>query len=155
ALLGVLGFLAYGFVGVGKFMEIFIPWEVVSPYVPFEVAPEHVPHLYGIVFTGFATFYVMLGGMLSIVWADLMQFTIIALSAVVIAGIAMSQVSPEARAAATPAGWNNPFFGWELGLDWTGVLAEVNSKIATDGYSLFGILMMMMIFKGIFISAAG
>ena len=28
ALIGVLGFLSYGFIGVGKFMEIFFPWEI-------------------------------------------------------------------------------------------------------------------------------
>lgn len=155
ALLGVLGFLAYGFVGIGKFVEIFVPWEVVSPYVPFDVSPEHVPHFYGMIFTGIATFYVMLGGMLSIVWADLVQFTIMALSAIVIAGIAMANVSPEALAAATPDGWSNPFFGWHLDMDWTAILPEVNEKIGSDGYSLFTILMMMMIFKGVFISAAG
>ncbi len=155
ALVGVLGFLAYGFVGIGKFVEIFIPWSVVSPYVPFEVAPQYVPHVYGIMFTAIATFYVMLGGMLSIVWADLLQFTIMTLSAFVIAGLAMANVSHDALIAATPDGWANPFFGWELGLDWSTILAEVNSKIDSDGYSLFTILIMMMIFKGIFISAAG
>ncbi|MFA5728675.1 MAG: sodium:solute symporter, partial [Candidatus Neomarinimicrobiota bacterium] len=51
ALISCLGFLAYGFIGLGKFMEIFIPWEVVSRYVPFEVPAKYVPHLYGIVFT--------------------------------------------------------------------------------------------------------
>ena len=38
ALLSVLGFLSYGFIGIGKFMEIFIPWEVISPYIPFTVS---------------------------------------------------------------------------------------------------------------------
>ena len=51
ALLSVLGFLSYGFIGIGKFMEIFIPWEVISPYIPFTVSPEYVPHVYGIFFT--------------------------------------------------------------------------------------------------------
>ena len=55
ALLGCFGFLAYGFVGLGKFMEIFIPWSSVQPYFPFHVSPEYVPHVYGIVFTLFAT----------------------------------------------------------------------------------------------------
>lgn len=155
AILGVLGFLAYGFIGIGKFVEIFIPWRVVQPHVPFAVAPEYVPHFYGIIFTGIATFYVMLGGMLSIVWADVVQFTIMAIAAVVIAGIAMAKVSPDMLAAATPDGWSNPFFGWELELNWTSLLPEVNNKIASDGYSLFTILIMMMIFKGVFISAAG
>ena len=30
ALISGLGFLAYGFIGLGKFMEIFIPWEFVN-----------------------------------------------------------------------------------------------------------------------------
>ena len=44
ALLSVLGFLSYGFIGIGKFMEIFIPWEVISPYIPFTVSPEYAEH---------------------------------------------------------------------------------------------------------------
>jgi Na+/proline symporter len=56
ALISCFGFLAYGFVGLGKFMEIFIPWEIVQPYVPFTVRAEYVPHFYGIVFTLFAMF---------------------------------------------------------------------------------------------------
>jgi Na+/proline symporter len=155
AVISVLGFLAYGFVGVGKFMEIFIPWEVVSPYVPFDVPVEYVPHLYGIFFTSIATFYVMLGGMLSIVWADVLQFTIMTVSAVIIAGLAMFHVSPETLQAATPEGWANPFFGWTLGLDWSGLIDEINTKIVSDGYTLFSIFFMMMLFKGILVSAAG
>ncbi|WP_045858830.1 sodium:solute symporter family protein [Teredinibacter purpureus] len=155
AVIGVLGFLAYGFVGIGKFMEIFIPWENVAPYVPFAVSAKYVPHLYGIFFTAIATFYVMLGGMLSIVWADVLQFTIMAVSAVIIASIAMMQVSPEAFQAAVPEGWSNPFFGWNLGLDWTNVIPEVMTKINSDGYELFAAFVMMLLFKGVLISAAG
>src|SRR5437773_3408626 len=40
ALLGCFGFLAYGFVGLGKFMEIFIPCSSVQSYFPFHVSPE-------------------------------------------------------------------------------------------------------------------
>jgi len=155
AVISVLGFLAYGFVGVGKFIEIFIPWEVVSPYVPFEVAPAYVPHLYGIFFTSIATFYVMLGGMLSIVWADVLQFTIMTVSAVIIAVLAIINVSPETLHAAVPEGWANPFFGWTLDIDWSGLIDEVNTKIVSDGYSLFSIFFMMMLFKGFLVSAAG
>ncbi|WP_370978224.1 sodium:solute symporter family protein [Agaribacterium sp. ZY112] len=155
ALISALGFLAYGFVGIGKFMEIFIPWEVVSPFVPFAVAPAYVPHVYGMFFTSIATLYVMLGGMLSIVWADVMQFTIMTVSAVIIAAIAIMNVSPEALQAATPAGWSNPFFGAQLNLDWGGIIDEVNDKIVNDGYTLFSIFFMMMLFKGALVSFAG
>ena len=155
AVISVVGFLAYGFIGIGKFMEIFIPWEAVSPYVPFDVPPEYVPHLYGIFFTGIATFYVMMGGMLGIVWADVLQFTIMAVSSLIIGWIAIMLVSPESLEAATPEGWENPFFGWTLDIDWSGLVDEVNAKIASDGYSLFGIFFMMMLFKGVLLSLAG
>jgi len=155
AIVSVLGFLAYGFVGVGKFMEIFIPWEVVSPYIPFDIPIEYVPHFYGIFFTSIATFYVMMGGMMSIVWADVLQFTIMSVSAVIIAFLAMANVSPDTLQAATPEGWANPFFGWTLNIDWTGIIDEVNTKIISDGYSLFSIFFMMMLFKGVLVSLAG
>ena len=93
ALLSVLGFLSYGFIGIGKFMEIFIPWEVISPYIPFTVSPEYVPHVYGIFFTAIATFYVMLGGMLSIVWTDVVQFLIMTVAGIVIVVIGMQMVN--------------------------------------------------------------
>ena len=45
ALIGCLGFLAYGFIGLGKFIEMFVPWQYVQPYVPFHIAPEYVAGL--------------------------------------------------------------------------------------------------------------
>lgn len=155
AVIGVLGFLSYGFIGIGKFMEIFFPWEVVSNYVPFDIAPEYVPHVYGIFFTAIATFYVMLGGMLSIVWTDVVQFAIMTVAGIVIAVIAMIKVSPDMLAAHVPEGWATPFFGWTLDLDWSTLLPSVMDKIAADQYSLFAIFVMMMLFKGIFLSMAG
>jgi Na+/proline symporter len=153
ALISCLGFLAYGFIGLGKFVEIFIPWEVISPYVPFEVPPEYVAHVYGVVFTLFAMFYAILGGMTSIVWADVIQYTIMTVSAVVIGVIAMNALAE--NPLVVPEGWMNPFFGARLDLDWSGIIDEVNEKIASDGYSLFSIFFSMMLFKGILVSAAG
>ncbi len=155
AVISVLGFLAYGFIGVGKFIEIFMPWEFVSQYVPFEVSAQYVPHFYGILFTIIATFYVVMGGMLSIVWTDVLQFTIMTISALVIGIIAMQQVTPDMLASVVPEGWLSPFFGWSLNMDWSYLIPEVNDKIASDGYSLFSVFVMMMLFKGILLSAAG
>lgn len=33
ALLSALGFLSYGFISVGKFIEAFIPWQSAEPYL--------------------------------------------------------------------------------------------------------------------------
>ncbi len=153
AIIGCLGFMVYGFVGLGKFMMVFIPWDVVSPYVPFEVAPRYVPHLYGIVFTLAAIIYTVLGGMTSLVLADILQYVIMTVSAIVVAGIAMSHLA--SHPLNVPDGWLSPFFGVNLGLDWSGVIDEVKSKITEDQFSWFSIIMMLMLFKGIMASAAG
>ncbi len=154
ALINCLGFLAYGFVGLGKFMMIFIPWDLVSPYVPFEISEGYIPHFYGIVFTMFAVFYAVLGGMTSIVWADVLQYVIMTVSALVIGIIAMNALA--GSTLQVPDGWKSPFFGWRLNdLDWRGIIDEVNSKIAADRYSLFTIFFWMMVFKGILLSLAG
>ncbi len=153
ALISCLGFLAYGFVGLGKFIEIFVPWEMVSQYVPFTVAPEYVPHLYGVTFTLFAVFYSVLGGMTSIVLADVLQYAIMTIASVVIAIIAMNALA--ATPLKVPEGWFSPFFGWSLDLDWSSLIAEVNAKIASDQFNLFTIMMMLMLFKGVLASAAG
>ncbi|WBL24932.1 sodium:solute symporter family protein [Zunongwangia sp. HGR-M22] len=153
AILSCLGFLAYGFIGLGKFVEIFIPWELISPYVPFEVAPAYIPHFYGIIFTLFAVFYSVLGGMSGIVWTDVLQYGIMTISSIAIAIIAWNAFGE--NTLNVPNDWMNPFFGWELNLDWTGIIDEVNTKIAEDGYSLFGLFFMLMLFKGILSSIAG
>lgn len=153
ALLGCFGFLAYGFVGLGKFVEIFIPWNVVQPYIPFHVTAEYVPHVYGIVFTLFAMFYSILGGMHSIVIGDLIKYAIMTVACISVAVIAVMHLQDQQLKV--PDGWYNPFFGWKLDLDWSGIIADANKKIDEDGYSLFGIFFMMMLFKGVFASLAG
>ncbi|GET20434.1 sodium:solute symporter family protein [Prolixibacter denitrificans] len=153
ALITCLGYLAYGFIGLGKFVQIFIPWSVVQPYIPFHIPAEYVPHIYGIIFTFFAVFYSVLGGMSGIVWADVLQYLIMTVSAIVIAIIAMSALGNSTLNV--PDGWMNPFFGWKLHMDWSHIIAEVNEKIASDGYSLFSIFFSMMLFKGVLVSLAG
>jgi len=154
ALVMCLGMLGYGFIGIGKFVMIFIPWDIVAPYIPFSVSIEYVPHIYGIVFTMFAVFYAVLGGMTSIVWADVLQYIIMTISAIFIGILAMKALTVETLIV--PEGWKTPFFGRTLDdLNWRGIIDQVNSKIANDGYSLFSIFFMMMIFKGILVSIAG
>jgi len=157
AIISCLGFLAYGFIGLGKFMMIFIPWDAVAGFFGFDpgiISPKFVPHVYGIVFTLAATVYCLLGGMASIVWADLIQYTIITISGIIIAIIAMTKLSA-VGVLNVPEGWFSPFFGWKLDLDWSNIIGQVNRVIENDGYSFFTIFMMMMLFKGILVSAAG
>ncbi|HUM65860.1 MAG TPA: sodium:solute symporter, partial [Chitinophagaceae bacterium] len=153
ALISCLGFLAYGFVGLGKFIQVFIPWEVVKDYVPFAITEKYVPHFYGIVFTLFAMFYSIIGGMHSIVTGDVIKYMIMTLACFAIAVIAMIHL--RGQSLNVPNGWGNPFFGWELDLDWAGIVEDANKKIASDRFSIFGAFFMMMLLKGVFASLAG
>ncbi|GAA3957554.1 sodium:solute symporter family protein [Mucilaginibacter dorajii] len=153
ALLSCFGFLAYGFIGLGKFIEIFIPWDLVKGYAPFNIAPQYVPHVYGIVFTLFAMFYSILGGMHSIVLGDMIKYGIMSVACIWIGFIAANKLT--GHYLNVPDGWYSPFFGKSLGLSWSGIINEVNQKIKDDGYSLFGLFFMMMTFKGFFAALAG
>jgi len=86
--------------------------------------------------------------MFSVVVTEVIQFFILATSSIVLGIIAMSRVTPEMLHKVIPAGWDNPFFGWRLDLDWSSLIASVNAKIADDGYSIFGFFFMMLLFKG-------
>lgn len=153
ALIGCLGFLAYGFVGLGKFIEIFVPWNLVQPYIPFHVGTDYVAHFYGIVFTLFAMFYSILGGMHSIVIGDVIKYSIMTVACISIGYIAMTHLHGQKLNA--PKGWNSPFFGLDLNLDWKNILPAATQKIKDDQFGLFSIFFMMMLFKGVFASLAG
>jgi Na+/proline symporter len=148
ALLSVLGFLAYGFIGIGKFAAVFMPWELSSDARTNEI-------YYGLIMTFLTASYVVKGGMVSVVFTEVLQFIIMTVACIAIGIIAMMQVSPEMLAKVTPDGWGSLSFGWELGLDWTGILDSANQKIIDDGWSLFSVFFMLVLFKGILQSLAG
>ncbi len=142
ALVSVIGFLAYAFQGIGKFASMFLPWDISS-------------NTYALIFMSITTLYVVSGGMFSVVLTELLQFFIMTIASIMVGIIAINKTSPELIAKVVPAGWKELFFGWNLNLDWSGILDAVNSKIVSDGYSLFMIFFIMMLFKGILVSMAG
>ena len=148
ALCSVLGFLAYGFVGIGKFAAVFLPWQLSQD-------PHTNEIFYGLIFTVFTTLYVVKGGMFSVVITEVIQFFVMTLASIAIGVIAMMQVSPEMLAAVLPDGWKEITFGWMLDIDWSAQLEAANAKITEDGYSLFSIFIMAVLFKGILLSMAG
>ncbi len=148
ALLNVLGFLAYGFIGIGKFAAVFLPWQLSTD-------PHTNEIMYGLILTALTTLYVVKGGMFSVVYTELMQFVIMTIACIAVGVIAMAKVSPEMLARVVPEGWGNLFFGQHLDLDWSNILPSANEKIASDGWSLFGAFWMMMLFKGTLQAMAG
>jgi len=152
ALIAVIGFITYGFKGIGKFAEIFFPWNLEFFVGSFTISNAN---MYAIIIMGITTLYVVKGGMYSVVFTEVLQFFIMTISCFIVGYIAFNMVSGDQISAAVPAGWTDLFFGWKLDLDWSNLIPAINQKIAGDGYTLFSALMMMMIFKGILVSIAG
>jgi len=152
AVISVFGFIAYFFIGIGKFATIFFPWDLSFNQGFLTLSSEDV---YALIIIGITSLYAIKGGIYSVVLTEVLQFFIMTLSCLVVGYIAMTNVSAEQIANAVPNDWGNLFFSMNLNLDWTGYLDSVNSKIESDGFQLFGYLFMMMLFKGIFASMAG
>lgn len=148
AIINVIGFLAYGFVGIGKFAATFIPFQLSAD-------PVTNAHLYGLIIVGITTIYVVKGGMMSVVFTEVLQFFVMSAACIWVGIIGMQRVSPELLAKYIPEGWTNIFFGWQLDLDWSELMPAANQKIMEDGWTLFGWFFMMMLFKGMLQSMSG
>ena len=176
ALMLCIGYMAYAFVGVGEFLEIFIPYETVKEVVPFlDVhlenynlgTPEYATALidaknttaqfYGVSICIVATFYSIVGGMHGIVLADFIKYMIMIVCSIFVGTIAMQHLANSGIVITDrmPLGWDNPIFGKELGLDWSKILPEATKKLQSDGYKLFSAIVSMMFFSGVLKSLAG
>jgi len=78
----------------------------------------------------------------SIVLGDMIKYGIMTVACIWIGFIAAHKLV--GQHLNVPNDWYNPFFGKQLGLNWSGIITEVNQKIKEDGYSLFGLFFMMM-----------
>ena len=142
AIVSVIGFLAYGFKGIGKFSSEFLPWNL-------------TPNQYGLIFMGITTLYVVKGGMHSVVLTELIQFGIMTVASIAVGIIAMNQITKGQILEITPQGWTHLSVPWKLNLDWSHLFSVANTRIGQDGYSLFTCFMMMVLFKGFLVSIAG
>jgi Na+/proline symporter len=148
ALLNVIAFLAYAYIGIGKFAAAFLPWQLSAD-------PARNVTYYGLLIVALTTLYVVKGGMYSVVFTEVLQAVLKTVACIWVAVIAMQRVTPEMIAAVTPAGWHTPWFGWHLGLDWSKLMPAAGTRIAQDGWEIFTAFFMMTLFKGVLASAAG
>lgn len=161
ALVSVIGFLSYGFKGVGKFVSAFLP-PIISNAEYLSAHPQANVNLYALILMAITTFYVVKGGMFSVVITEVIQYCILTIASLAVGIIAIKQISPDALNAVIPEGWKSLWFGHTTGLDWGSLssaaspkLSSFNEWIKNDGYELFGLFFVMMLFKGIFVAAAG
>jgi len=162
AIVSVVGFLSMAYIGIGKFTASFLPIETLglsAASLPGNMTPADV---FAMIIMLVGGLYCVMGGMYSVVLNDVIQFFLIVIAAVIIGGIAMYATASQDILSAVPEGWDRMFFGWRLDLDWsTRAIPQLNDKLHNpvaaggDGYSIFGLFILMIFFKGVLVSMAG
>lgn len=153
AIVAAIGFIAYFFEGVGKFMTVILPWDMtlmMGNHALFTSAQS-----YALIIIFLTTIYTIKGGMFSVVATEVLQYLIMVLAGVIVAAYTFFIISDVEINAIITEEWKNVFFGWELGEHWTGNYKAFNDLIDSEGYKMFGAFIGMTLFKGFFASIAG
>ena len=153
AIIAAIGFIAYFFEGVGKFMTIILPWNLTWFLGETQLLTSEQSYALIIIFL--TTIYTVKGGMFSVVATEVLQYGIMVIAGILVAGYTFFVISDVEIAAVITEEWKNVFFGWELEDHWTGKFEAFNSLIDSEGYKMFGAFIGMTLFKGFFASIAG
>lgn len=153
AIVAAIGFIAYFFEGVGKFMTVILPWDLTAQVGnAIWLTSEQS---YALVIIVLTTIYTIKGGMYSVVATEVLQYLIMVIAGLLVAGYAFfAFTDADINSVITPE-WKNIFFSWELGKHWSDNYESFNTLIDTEGYKMFGALIGMTLFKGFFASIAG
>ena len=153
AIVSAIGFIAYFFEGVGKFMTIILPWDL-SFYLG-EMLLLNSEQSYALIIIFLTTIYTIKGGMFSVVATEVLQYIIMVIAGFLVAGYAFFTISDVEITSVITAEWKNIFFGWELETNWDEKYHAFNNLIDSEGYKMFGAFIGMALFKGFFASIAG
>lgn len=153
AIVAAIGFIAYFFEGVGKFMGIILPWDLALHVGDMLLLTSEQSYALLIIFL--TTIYTVKGGMFSVVATEVLQYAIMVIAGILVAGYAFFAISDVQISAVITDEWKNVFFGWELNTLWSEKYQAFNNLIDSEGYKMFGALIGMTLFKGFFASIAG
>lgn len=148
SILSVIGYLAYGFKGMGVFISSLLPFR-------FFQNPTHNEAAYVAILSIVTALYIIRGGLFSVVYTELLQYSLLVVCSLAVGAWAFFKLSPDTIVQRVPDGWFSVGFGWTMDLDWSGILEAANRNIATDGFSMFTMVFTMMIIKGVLVSSAG
>jgi len=153
AVVASVGFIAYFFEGAGKFMTVILPWDASLVLGNFTLL--NAEQVYALILILLTTIYTIKGGMFSVVSTEVLQFGIMVLAGILVAGYTFFTFSDTEIQTLIPAEWKNLAFGSELTGFWAGDYEQFNNLIDTQGYKMFGAFIGMSLFKGFFASIAG
>ncbi|MEO5789983.1 sodium:solute symporter family protein [Gelidibacter sp.] len=153
AVVAAIGFIAYFFEGVGKFLTVILPWDLALTIGTSEIFTSEQSYALIIIFL--TTLYTIKGGMFSVVATEVLQYGIMVLAGILVAAYSFFAFTDVEVTSVISTEWKNIFFGWELDTHWDSKYQAFNDLVDSEGYKMFGALIGMSLFKGFFASIAG
>ncbi len=153
AIISTVGFIAYFFEGVGKFLTVLLPWDLSLQLGQTLLLTSE--QSYALTIIVLTTIYTIKGGMFSVVATEVLQYIIMVIAGVLIAGYTFFVVSDADINAVISPEWRSILFNNELGAHWSSKFQAFNNLIDSEGYKMFGAFIGMTLFKGFFASIAG
>jgi len=153
AIAAAVGFIAYFFEGVGKFMTIILPWDMTLLLGESVILTS--PQSYALIIIILTTFYTVKGGMFSVVATEVLQYIIMVVAGILVAAYSFYAFTDVEISSIITEEWKTVFFGWELTEHWSNNYQAFNDLIDKEGFKMFGAFIGMSLFKGFFASIAG
>lgn len=153
AIVSAIGFIAYFFEGIGKFMTVILPWDLTLHLGQSIIFNSEQSYALIIIFL--TTLYTVKGGMFSVVATEVLQYGIMVIAGLLVAGYTLIYFTDAQITSVISEEWKNVFFSWELDAQWRSKYQVFNNLIDAEGYKMFGALVGMSLFKGFFASIAG
>src|SRR5690606_1823619 len=138
AVIASIGFIAYFFEGVGKFMTVILPWDLALHIGASELLTSDQSYALIIIFL--TTVYTIKGGMFSVVATEVLQYGIMVLAGILIAAYSFVAFTDIEIISVITEEWKNIFFGWELDTHWSEKYQAFNDLVDSEGYKMFGAL---------------
>jgi Na+/proline symporter len=128
-----VAFIGFAFYGCGQFFHVFVP--------------QLAPHTLAITLMLFTAVYTVTGALSGVVLTGMIQFLLMLLGSAILIALALGMSSYEALAAEVPAEW----FGFRPMWHWP----HLERWEMTARYSLFLLLSVVWVTKGVFLSLGG
>src|SRR5690606_4821532 len=112
AVVASIGFIAYFFEGVGKFMTIILPWNM-DLFIGNDLLLNSAQS-YALIIIFLTTLYTIKGGMFSVVATEVLQYGIMVIAGILVAIYSFFVLTDTEINSAIPEEWKNVFFGSEL-----------------------------------------
>lgn len=142
-------FIGYAYQGIGKFAAVYIPLETLAEHTTSaflqKLVTQHEPAFLALVIISLTTLYVILGGLYSVVFTDVIQTIVLTVGSLFVASLAWARLTPSALAS-LPADWSS------LAVPW-----RIDRLAGTDNahFQFFGALVIFWVIKGLLLNLGG